>query len=276
MSFVTVIIPTFNRLEYLRGAVDSVIRQTWKDFELIVVDDGSTDGTDKLLKWYRNDSRIRYVFQENRGPSAARNAGIREASHEVLAFLDSDDRFVPEKLEKQIAAMTAEPKYLISHTQEAWFRRGKFLNQKIKHRKDNGEIFSRCLELCAVGMSTAMVRSLLFERVGLFNENLPCCEDYDFWLRSSIDNEFLLVNLPLTIKNGGREDQLSWQYRVGMDKFRINAILMVLDSGKLDGAQKNLAIEECIKKCTIYGNGCLKHKRVEEGRKYLDLAENIA
>jgi glycosyltransferase involved in cell wall biosynthesis len=270
---ISVIIPTYNRAEFLRVAVDSVIGQSLQEFELIIVDDGSTDDTEAMLSATYQDDRIRYIYQENSGPSAARNIGIKAASYDMIAFLDSDDHFAPQKLEMQAKEMKDNPDVLVSHTQEVWYRHAKLLNQKKKHRKDDGYIFARCLEICAVGMSTIMVKKELLDKVGLFDESMPCCEDYDLWLRASIRNHFLLVDSPLTIKDGGRADQLSWQYRIGMDRFRINSIQKILEEGMLDNSQRELAVNELIRKCTIYGNGCLKHSRVEEGTKYLDIAK---
>ncbi len=272
---ISVIIPTYNRAEFLRVAVDSVIGQSLQEFELIIVDDGSTDDTKEMLSATYQDDRIRYIYQDNSGPSAARNIGIKAASYDIIAFLDSDDHFAPQKLELQAKAMNSRSDVLVSHTQEVWYRHGKLLNQKKKHRKDDGYIFARCLELCAVGMSTIMVKKELFDRVGLFDESMPCCEDYDLWLRASIRNNFLLVDSPLTIKDGGRADQLSWQYRIGMDRFRISSIQKILEEGLLNQGQEELAISELIRKCTIYGNGCLKHGRDEEGASYLELAEKF-
>lgn len=269
-ELVSVIIPTYNRSKMLEKAVDSVLSQTWRDFELIVVDDGSTDDTAKMIAG--KNKEIVYLYQENCGAAAARNAGILAAKGNLLAFLDSDDFFDKKKLASQVAAMQAHPSYLVSHTQELWYRRGKFLNQKKKHRKDEGYIFARCLELCAVGMSTIMARRELFDKVGSFDETLPCCEDYDLWLRVSVTYPFLLVDAPLTIKAGGRADQLSVQYRVGMDKFRIQSITKLLESGILNTAQTASAVSELVKKCRIYGNGCLKHGRIEEGNKFINLA----
>jgi len=271
---VSIIIPTYNRASLLPVAIDSVLAQDHSDSELIVVDDGSTDQTADLLKSY--GSSLRLIRQENRGASAARNAGIKAAKYGLLAFLDSDDRFAPNKLTLQMQAMQENPHYLVSHTQEIWYRNGKLLNQKIKHRKESGDLFSRCLELCAVGMSTIMARQELFETVGLFDEDLPCCEDYDLWLRTSVEHHFLLVDHPLTIKEGGRPDQLSRQYQVGMDRFRIQAIGKLLDSGGLDLEHERLARKELVRKCRIYGTGCLKHGRQAEGEKYLEMAAQYA
>ena len=269
-EYVSVIIPTWNRAEFLEKAVDSVLNQTWPHFELIVVDDGSDDSTRDLVAGY--GSKVAYVRQENLGPAAARNTGVGRARYDLIAFLDSDDLFEPDKLEVQVAAMRSQPDFLISHTQEIWFKRGCILNQKKKHRKDGGDIFFRSLALCVVGMSTVMVRRQLFEMIGFFDEELPCCEDYDFWLRVSVSHPFLLIDQPLTRKNGGRPDQVSFRYRVGMDRFRIRAIERLLAAEVLSFEQRKSAIQELVRKGTIYGIGCLKHERNDEGRNFLALA----
>lgn len=269
---ITVIIPTYNREAFLKKAVMSVVEQTLCCDELIIVDDGSTDKTKMLVERLSQNISfpVYYVLQENSGAAAARNTGIKKASSDHLCFLDSDDRFDPEKLYLQYNAML-ESNALISHTREIWYRQGKLLNQKKKHRPREGYIFKNCLRMCVVGMSTVMIKKVLFDRYGLFDENLPCCEDYDFWLRVSTNELFQLVHQPLTIKEGGREDQLSVIYRMGMDKYRIQSIFQLLEQKKLSSEQRDLAISELQRKCRIFGNGCLKHGREEEGRKYLEL-----
>ncbi len=271
---VSVIIPTYNRLPFLKKAVGSVLDQSYDGFELIVVDDGSHDGT---AEWVEGlGEGVVYLRQERRGPSAARNAGIGTARTDLVAFLDSDDWWHREKLALQLAEMEKEPDYPISHTGEVWYRRGKLLEQREKHRKYHGRIFKRCLPICAVSMSTVIARRELFDRVGLFDEELPCCEDYDFWLRAAVHHPFLLVDKPLTFKEGGREDQVSFIHRHGMDKFRIQSILKVLKDPKLAGEERKAAEEELKKKCRIYGNGCLKWGKKEEGERYLGLADKYA
>jgi len=268
-KFISVIIPTYDRELSLKKAIDSVLKQTYRHFELIVVDDGSEDNTADLVAKY--SSGIVYVRQENKGPAAARNRGIRAARYDLLAFLDSDDWFAENKLEAQARAMHENPAYLISHTQEIWYRNGRILNQKIKHKKNSGDIFNQSLKLCAVGMSTVMMRKDIFERYGFFDEDYPCCEDYEFWLRVSAEQKFLLIDQPLTLKDGGRDDQVSSIYRAGMDKFRIQAIMKMLASGSLTEKQKKSSLEELQRKCRIYGTGCIKHGRAEEGSYYLNL-----
>ena len=276
---VSVIIPTYNRRDLLVRALRSVCRQSVRCEEIVVVDDASTDGSREAveagfdrcgppaIRWFRLPS--------NRGPAAARNFGIRQARCEMVAFLDSDDHWRPKKLERQAETMGRFPEYLISHTRERWLRRGQHLNQKYRHVPRHGDIFSHCLELCAVGMSTVMVRREIFATVGLFDERMHCCEDYDFWLRVSCRYPILLVDEELTVKEGGRDDQLSRQHRVGMDRLRIGSLTRLVQSGVLNAEQREQAMQELRRKCEIYGKGCCKHGREEEGRRYLDLAARI-
>jgi len=276
-SPVSVIVPTFNRQHFLKKAIGSILRQSCRCSEIIIVDDGSSDGTRGLIRTLTRDADVplRYIRQENKGPAAARNLGIRHAVCDYVAFLDSDDYWHPAKLEQQFTAMQHSPEYHISHTREKWLRRGKHLNQKKKHQPGRGNIFQQCLQLCAVGMSTVMAKKDLFTVTGFFDESYPCCEDYELWLRVSAAYPFLLIDEPLTVKQGGRDDQLSQQYRIGMDRFRIRAMEQLLKQGNLDVVQQSVTTRELVKKLTIYGNGCLRHDRGNEGRKYLDRAREL-
>lgn len=274
---VTTIIPTYNRCSFLGRAIDSVLAQTCQCDEFLIIDDGSTDGTKDLVNHYRDHyPQIQYLWQPNRGPASARNLGITHASNPFIAFLDSDDHWHPRKVEKQYGEMVQNPEYLISHTYEKWLRNGQHLNQKKKHIPRHGDIFDHCLSLCAVGMSTVMTQAELFQKEGLFNADLRCCEDYDYWLRVSRNNRFLLVDEPLTIKEGGREDQVSWQYRVGMDKLRITSLVNLLENFSLSEQQRIQVRQEVVRKATIFGNGCIRHGKKDEGAHYLLLAADFS
>uniref|UniRef100_UPI004056FB0E glycosyltransferase family 2 protein n=1 Tax=Candidatus Electrothrix sp. TaxID=2170559 RepID=UPI004056FB0E len=274
---ISVIIPTYNRAVFMNKAITSVLEQSYACGEIIVIDDGSTDETYGIVEQIKNNTQvpIHYLYQENRGASAARNAGIREAQYDMMCFLDSDDQWAPRKLELQMEAMQQQPEYLISHTREVWYRQGKQVNQKKKHAPPHGEIFQRSLRMCVVGMSTVMARRELFTCYGLFAEDMLCCEDYDLWLRVGSKEKFLLVDEALTLKDGGRADQLSVLHRLGMDTWRIRSLCSLLKNASLSSEQYAHTFAELERKCRIYGNGCIKHGRVAEGERYLALPDQI-
>jgi glycosyltransferase involved in cell wall biosynthesis len=269
MPTVSVVIPSYNRASLLKEAIDSVLGQDFDDFELIVIDDGSTDDTPGLLQSYPN---ICVVRQDRRGVSAARNAGIRRASGRFLAFLDSDDLWLPGKLSAQIAFFKTHPKAVICQTQEIWIRSGVRVNPKRRHRKHSGMIFDRSVELCLVSPSAVMLERSLLDEVGWFDESLPACEDYDLWLRIAWRFPIHLISMPLVIKRGGHADQLS--RAPGLDRFRIYALKKVLENppgGALTHNQRTAAVEALSNKCVVYARGCLKRGRVDEARHYLRL-----
>jgi glycosyltransferase involved in cell wall biosynthesis len=268
-SLVSVIIPTYNRGWILKEAIDSVSAQDYKDLELIVVDDGSTDNTSEILASYEND--IKVLFQENKGVSAARNRGITEASGQLIAFLDSDDLWLPRKLYTQVDFFNQMPDALICQTEEIWIRDGQRVNPKKRHKKPSGMIFEPSLELCLVSPSAVMIRRSLFDRVGEFDVTLPACEDYDLWLRISCRFPVYLIDTPLIIKRGGHDDQLSSMK--GLDKFRIKAIEKIINSGRLTEDQYRAAVKALKEKCKIYADGCRKRGRTEEAQYYTSLSK---
>ena len=268
---VSVIIPTYNRSWIIKEAIDSVLAQDYKEFELIVVDDGSTDHTSDVLDSSRNV--IKVLSQKNKGVSAARNRGIAEASGQFIAFLDSDDLWLPQKLSAQVEFFNQTPNALICQTEEVWIRNGLRVNPKKRHKKLSGMIFKPSLELCLVSPSAVMIQRSLFDRVGEFDETLPACEDYDLWLRISSRFPIYLIDTLLIIKRGGHDDQLS--SRAGLDKFRIKSIEKIIKSGLLSDDQHLAAVKTLKKKCDIYATGCRKRGREEEALYYTSLSERI-
>jgi len=268
---VSVIIPTYNRGWIIKEAIDSVLAQDYTEFELIVVDDGSTDHTSDVLYSYRNV--IKVLSQKNKGVSAARNRGIAEASGKFIAFLDSDDLWLSQKLSVQIEFFNQTPDALICQTEEVWIRNGLRVNPKKRHKKPSGMIFKPSLELCLVSPSAVMIQRTLFDTVGGFDETLPACEDYDLWLRISCRFPIHLIDTPLIIKRGGHDDQLS--KGAGLDKFRIRAIEKIIKSGLLSGDQHRAAVKTLKKKCDIYAVGCRKRGREEEAKYYDSLSKRF-
>ena len=273
MSRVSVIIPTFNRARKVVRAVSSVLYQTFKDYEIIVVDDGSTDGTREAL--LSVNPHIKYLSHpKNMGVSTARNTGILASESPLIAFLDSDDYWLSEKLSRQVEYFAQHPKAVACQTEEIWIRNGRRINPRKKHLKPSGDIFGPSLKRCLVSPSAVMLRRSLLEEVGLFDPILPACEDYDLWLRISCLYPIYLIEEPLAFKEGGAPDQLSACYK-GMDRFRIRALAKLIMGNNLTGIQREDVLQELSSKCTIYGNGCLKRGKMEEGEFYLSLPDKL-
>lgn len=266
---VSVIIPTYNRGWILNEAIDSVLSQTFKDYELIVVDDGSDDNTADILENY--SKKIRIIHQENQGVSAARNRGIVSSNGRFIALLDSDDLWLPEKLNRQISFFRNHPDAIICQTQEVWIRNGKRVNAGKRHKKLSGMIFEPSLSLCLVSPSAVMFKRELIDMVGLFDESLPACEDYDLWLRVSLKYPVDLIDEALIIKRGGHSDQLSGNPM--LDKYRIKALIKILSQDSLPDEQRQAVIVKLTEKCLIYATGCKKRGRQSEADKYLKLSE---
>ncbi len=270
---ISTIVPTFDRAALLRRALSSVQSQSLRSDEVIVVDDGSSDGTRELVA--SEFPTVRYLFQDNLGVSAARNRGARAAAGEWLAFLDSDDEWLPPKLERQLQALAAEPEARICHTDEIWIRDGRRVNQGRRHAKPSGWVFRRCLPLCAISPSAVVIHRSLFEALGGFDETLPACEDYDLWLRLSAGHPVLLVDEPLVVKYGGHDDQLSrtvW----GLDRFRVRALEKILASGRLGAGDRRAALETAVAKSRVFAAGAAKRGRGAEAAEYRRRAQGWA
>lgn len=259
---ISVIIPTHNRADYLGKAVDSVLSQRYGRFELIVVDDGSRDGTRKVLS-RREDRRLQYICIEHAGVSKSRNIGVRNSQGAYIAFLDSDDYWHPDKLARQVKYHLDHPEVSISQTQEIWIRKGRRVNPRKKHLKPSGHIFPQSLHLCTITPSSVMMRPELFRSLGGFDEDMPACEDYDLWLRLTAAHQVGLIDEALLTKLGGHEGQLSGRYPA-MERFRLYSLGKLMYSGCLNDQQTCLAKRVFEEKCSILLNGIRKRDLAPE------------
>ncbi len=290
---VSVIIPTYNRRTLVGEAIGSVMAQRWAgpEFtgELIVVDDGSTDGTaaelDRLAGEVkaRTDDRVRmHVLRtENRGVAAARNRGVAIAQAPLLAFLDSDDLWLPQKLERQLQFMRAHPQYEIGQTEEIWMRGGRRVNPGLRHRKRAGDIFIDSLRTCLISPSAVIVSRELFRELGGFDERMPAAEDYDLWLRILVNHEAGLIAEPLVIRRAdsmlhgnGEAGQLSATVPA-IDRFRILALLKLIAGELLDSERRRAVVEVMAEKCAIYAQGLERRGRAADAIAVAKIAARV-
>lgn len=262
--FVSVVIPTYNRAAFIGEAVASVLSQTHADLECIVVDDGSLDATLSILDAV-GDPRLRVLSRENGGVSAARNAGIAAASADMIALLDSDDLWLPQKLARQLEFMDREG-LDISQTQEIWMRNGRRVNPGKAHAKRDGDFFAEALKLCLVSPSCVLFSRGVWDLAGPFDESLPACEDYDLWLRVLLKYRVGLLDESLTVRRGGRPDQLSGSI-VGLDLFRIRALVKLLGREDVSPWRRDCIRKELAKKAGVYVRGCLKRGKPVEAER---------
>lgn len=261
---VSVIVPTFDRWPWVGQAVASVLQQSFGDFELIVVDDGSRDESGVELARY--GARLSMISTKRRGVAAARNTGVSRSTGKFIAFLDSDDLWLAEKLSRQVAYLIDHPDCEICQTEEIWVRNGVRVNPKAVHGKPSGDIYLRSLQLCLVSPSAVMMRRSLFDRVGGFDESFPVCEDYDLWLRIALDCHFGLIPEPLVIRRGGHADQLS-RSTWGIDRYRVRALQKILRAG-LTGPRQEATLAMMRRKTAILAAGARKRGKVAEAAAY--------
>ena len=258
---ISVIIPTYNRRNTLPRAVESVLNQIYKPIEIIVVDDGSTDGTKEMFS--EMYPLVRYIYQANSGVSSARNTGINSASGDWIALLDSDDEWLPDKLDRQVKLLQDNAEIRFCHTNEIWIRNNVRINQKKKHQKYGGKIFNKCLDICRISPSSSLFHTSVIKDVGLFDESLDVCEDYDLWLRITSKYPILFLDQPLIKKFGGHSDQLSRVFG-GIEQYRIRSLEKILTSKSLSGSQFEAAKDMLIHKLQIYAKGLKKRDKNTE------------
>ncbi len=253
---ISVVIPSFNRRHTLARALDSVLAQTSPVDEIIVVDDGSSDGSERLIA--ADYPAVKLIRQPNQGVSAARNRGIEAAAGDWIALLDSDDSWHGDKIERIRLAHAQNPDQVLFHSDEIWIRHGKRVNPMRKHRKYGGWIFRHCLPLCAISPSAAVIEKATLLSLGAFDPALPACEDYDLWLRLCHRFPVFYIDAPLITKYGGHEDQLSRRFEV-MDRFRARALNRLLRQAPLDNDDFAAAESMLLQKLDILLEGARKH-----------------
>ena len=258
---ISVIIPTFNRKETLKRAIQSVVMQSYTPYEIIVIDDGSDDGTKEWLK--DNFPNVKYIYQMNSGVSSARNKGIKFASGDWIALLDSDDEWLPSKLKDQANEIESNPAAKFLHTNEIWIRNGVRVNQMKKHKKYGGYIFEKCLDMCRISPSSVLIQKDIFDEIGMFDETLEVCEDYDLWLRFASKYPVHFLDQPLIKKYGGHSDQLS-KVDDGIESYRIRSLKKIMNSGILNKKQKTITKDVLVKKMYIYAKGLEKRNKIRE------------
>ena len=245
---ISVVIPAYNRVGTLARAIDSVLAQSYKVSEIIVVDDGSSDATSEVAKMY---SDILLLRQNHMGASTARNNGVMMASHEWVAFLDSDDTWHPKKLAFQVAHHKKNPDSLISYTDETWIRNNKECPIPKKFRKPEIVLFEESLDYCNIAPSSVLINKEYFEKVGGFDENMEACEDYDLWLRILKNDKIDLVPQKLINKYGGAEDQLSIKHWA-LDRWHIISLFKHAENPLVRGV--------ILSKCEVLKKAALKYK----------------
>jgi len=256
---VDVIIPTFNRAQVMTRAIDSVLAQTYKDFILHVVDDGSNDDTQVVLEKYKNHPKVKIHYQDNAGVSSARNLAANKSDSQWISFLDSDDEWMPHKLEVQMKYLNNHPDIHFLHSEELWIRNGKRVNPKIKHLKSNDNIFERSLDFCIISPSTVILKRELFLKHNGFDTQFVVCEDYDLWLKILLTDTIGFIPTPLIEKHGGHADQLSTKF-VAMDYWRILSLVNLFKSSDAQENQRELIKNVLLKKSELLLKSYIKYE----------------
>lgn len=269
--FFSVIIPYFNREKFVLRALKSVLEQTYTSFEVILVNDGSTDNGFELVEEYLSNLKLQLRKKvlhlnlgKNYGVSYARNIAVKNSRGVYLSFLDSDDEFLPQKLQFQADYLERNPEFQIVHGNEQWIRNGKPLNQLKKHAKGGGDQFLPSLKLCCISPSCVVIQKSLFWLNGGFREDYPVCEDYDLWLKITSKHKVGFIEEPIIIKYGGHEDQLSQKY-FAMDFYRIKSLEWI--KRKIDKENETVRYcsieEELLKKLSRLYKGAIKHNNTK-------------
>jgi glycosyltransferase involved in cell wall biosynthesis len=260
---VSVIIPTYNRAHLIDKAIKSVLNQTYQDYEIIVVDNASTDNTKEVVKGF-NNFKIRYIYYcDNRGSSVARNIGIRASHGEYIALLDSDDEWLPEKLDRQVEVLQNEsPEVGVVYSDVLYIdENSKNMNRKLRNPKKEGYIYEDLLGGNCVGTPSALlIKKECFHRFGLFDDLLKYHEDWDMWIRIAKYYRFVFIEVPLV------------KYRLHSNRISENLELTIIASNRILAKYTNELKKRRGVHSKIYfniGNIFCHIGKTKEGQRYL-------
>jgi glycosyltransferase involved in cell wall biosynthesis len=260
---VSVIIPTYNRAHLIDKAIKSVLNQTYQDYEIIVVDNASTDNTKEVVKGF-NNFKIRYIYYcDNRGSSVARNVGIRASQGEFIALLDSDDEWLPEKLDRQVEVLQNEsPEVGVVYSDVLYIdENSKNMNRKLCNPKKEGYIYEDLLGGNCVGTPSALlIKKECFHRFGLFDDLLKYHEDWDMWIRIAKYYRFVFIEVPLV------------KYRLHSNRISENLELTIIASNRILAKYTNELKKRRGVHSKIYfniGNIFCHIGKTKEGQRYL-------
>lgn len=273
MHDITVIIPTYNRKQYLEQAIKSALSQTAKPAEIIVIDDGSTDGTEELLK--NNYQTIRYFKQNNKGPAAARNLGLRMARGQLIAFLDDDDIWPPYKLEKQLNFLEScqHIDFVFGLYRNSDSKTPEILNPEAykyfqSHPCNADRAFEYLIPACIILTSTVLLKKECIKKIGLFNTHLKCAEDFEYWLRFAHMTQIGFIDDILV------ERRIHQQNIVHDVELRLKSHLEVLETiprlyQNLNRNHRAILTANLRKTCYQLGSYYFKEKRYPEAHQFL-------
>ena len=276
MPIVSIILPSYKKAQYISHAIESILGQSFSDWELIVIDDGLAFDTRQLIAGYaQKDKRIIVISNpKNLGIQKSLNKGLAMAKGKYIARIDDDDQWIDgDKLKKQVAFLDADEDYVLVGTNAVICDENLIDLQTYSMPGSDLEIRNRILFKNCFLHSSVMIRKSVLDKIGGYVESKKVrnVEDYDLWLRIGLYYPVHLIDRPLTIKRGGHDDQLS--RNPGLDQYRIQSIVNILDNHQLNSQACRTAVDVLVKKCRIYANGCARRGRTAESDYYRELAE---
>ncbi len=276
---ISIILPTFNRPNMTIRALNSIVKQTYRHFELIVIDDGSFDNTyDRINDYLKTQQNIKYklIKKTNKGVSHARNIGLRLAQYDWVAFLDSDDEWLPSRLQTQVNYINKTPDCHWVYSDEQWVKDGVVIPVKPNScKKYHGAVLKKAIDRCFIGCSTVLIRKSHIEDVGGFNENFPACEDYDLWLKLLSKYKVDYIDQKLVTRFGGHDDQLSRAFH-SMNLWRLKSVANLLEKSHLNEPERSYAENFIKSKAPQLMNGYKKYNNPEQLQEVADILNKLS